>query len=179
MSGVAGSPNPTAAQIASDLTYISSHYASNPAYLHINGKPVVFAYGDPTDTCAMADRWKQAASAGFYVVLKVVSGYQNCASQPDNWHQYAPSSVQIQQAGHSFSVSPGFFKANEATARLPRDPAQFTAAVQAMVASRAPLQLITTFNEWGEGTAVESAQEWASASSGTYLDILHAVLGSA
>jgi hypothetical protein len=35
-------------------------------------------------------------------------------------------------------------------------------------------QLITTFNEWGEGTAVESASEWATSSGyGTYLDILH------
>lgn len=44
-----------------------------------------------------------------------------------------------------------------------------------MVASGAPFQLITTFNEWGEGTSIESASEWASASGfGTYLDILHA-----
>jgi hypothetical protein len=45
-----------------------------------------------------------------------------------------------------------------------------------MVNSGAPWQLVTTFNEWGEGTAVESAQEWASASGyGTYLDTLHAI----
>jgi hypothetical protein len=44
-----------------------------------------------------------------------------------------------------------------------------------MIASGAPFQLVTTFNEWGEGTAVESAREWSSASGyGTYLDILHA-----
>jgi hypothetical protein len=43
-----------------------------------------------------------------------------------------------------------------------------------MIASRAPFQLITTFNEWGEGTAVESAQEWATSSGfGAYLDALH------
>jgi len=33
---------------------------------------------------------------------------------------------------------------------------------------------VTTFNEWGEGTSVESAQEWSSASGyGSYLDVLH------
>jgi hypothetical protein len=33
---------------------------------------------------------------------------------------------------------------------------------------------VTTFNEWGEGTAVESATEWASPSGyGAYLDALH------
>jgi hypothetical protein len=32
----------------------------------------------------------------------------------------------------------------------------------------------SSFNEWGEGTSVESAEEWATASGyGTYLDILH------
>ncbi|HXD10089.1 MAG TPA: DNRLRE domain-containing protein, partial [Anaerolineales bacterium] len=35
-------------------------------------------------------------------------------------------------------------------------------------------QLVTTFNEWGEGTSVEGAQEWASSSGyGAYLDALH------
>ena len=43
-----------------------------------------------------------------------------------------------------------------------------------MVASNKSWQLITTFNEWGEGTAVESANEWQSASGfGSYLDALH------
>src|SRR5207248_11543938 len=65
----------------------------------------------------------------------------------------------------------------EATPRLARDPATFTTSVQAMAASKAPWQLVTTFNEWGEGTSVESAQEWASSSGyGTYNDILHQCL---
>ena len=38
---------------------------------------------------------------------------------------------------------------------------------------------MTTYNEWGEGTAVEPATEWASPSGfGVYLDILHNHLGS-
>jgi hypothetical protein len=50
-------------------------------------------------------------------------------------------------------------------------------AAKDMVASRARFQLVTTFNEWGEGTAVESARQWQSASGfGTYLDTLHQVL---
>jgi hypothetical protein len=48
-----------------------------------------------------------------------------------------------------------------------------------MAASPAMWKLVTTFNEWGEGTAIEPAQEWASPSGyGVYLDIMHAVLGS-
>ncbi|HEV3124814.1 MAG TPA: hypothetical protein VG266_09585 [Candidatus Dormibacteraeota bacterium] len=172
--GVAGSPNPTVPQITSDLSYIKTRYAGDPGYLHVNGKPVVFVYGDPSDSCATADRWKQANTLGFYVQLKVFSGYQGCASQPDGWHQYGPDSASDSQSGYSFTISPGFWKAGEQTPRLARDPATFSRNAQTMVASGAPWQLVTTFNEWGEGTAVESASEWASASGyGTYLDTLH------
>lgn len=46
-----------------------------------------------------------------------------------------------------------------------------------MRAWNADFELVTTFDEWGEGTAVESASEWASASGReTYLDALHASL---
>jgi hypothetical protein len=49
-----------------------------------------------------------------------------------------------------------------------------------MLTSNARFQLVTTFNEWGEGTAVESALEWASPSGfGAYLDVLHEESGGA
>jgi hypothetical protein len=52
---------------------------------------------------------------------------------------------------------------------------RFASSVRAMMASGAPWQLVTTFNEWGEGTSVEPAEEWSSASGyGAYLDVLHA-----
>jgi hypothetical protein len=45
-----------------------------------------------------------------------------------------------------------------------------------MAASGDNWQLITSFNEWGEGTAVESATQWATPSGeGAYLDALHAI----
>ncbi len=43
-----------------------------------------------------------------------------------------------------------------------------------MKASSAPWQLVTTFNEWVEGTSVEPSPEWLSESGyGVYLDILN------
>jgi hypothetical protein len=43
-----------------------------------------------------------------------------------------------------------------------------------MVASGARLQLVGSFNQWGDGSSVESAAEWTSPSGyGTYLDVLH------
>ena len=111
--GVVGSPNPTVAEIASDLSYIKTRYASDATYLHVNGKPVIFVYGDSSDNCSTVERWKEADTQGFYVQLKVFPGYAQCPSQPDSWHQYAPSTSADAQVGYSFSVSPGFNKANE------------------------------------------------------------------
>ncbi|OLE96487.1 MAG: hypothetical protein AUG75_19880, partial [Cyanobacteria bacterium 13_1_20CM_4_61_6] len=100
-------------------------------------------------------------------------------SQPDSWHQYGPAVAESNQACYSFSISPGFYKANETSPRLARDPARWAVNVRDMVNSGAPWQLVTTFNEWGEGSSVESAAEWQSSSgAGTYLDALGAAVGS-
>jgi hypothetical protein len=167
--------DPTPAKLANDLAYIKSRYASHPAYLRVSGRPVIFVFSTGSDGCGMADRWKAAnTSQNFYVVLKVFSGYRGCASQPASWHQYGPAKATDRQAGYSFAISPGFNKADEPSARLARDPARFQQNVRDMVASGEPWQLVTTFNEWGEGPSVESADEWASVSGqGKYLDALH------
>jgi len=166
--------DPSVATIASDLSYIRDHYGSDPSFFRVNGRFVVFVYASG-DSCAMADRWKQAnAGINAYIVLKVFHGYKTCASQPDGWHQYGPATAAISQDGYSYSISPGFWKADETTPRLARDLTRFKQNVRDMIASNAPFQLVTTFNEWGEGTAVESASEWSSASGyGDYLDALH------
>ena len=165
-----GDPSPT--KIAHDLAYIRRSYAASPSYLTLHGKPVIFVWADAGDGCGMARRWAKA-SRTFYVVLKDFPGYTGCANQPDDWHQYAPAEA-TQVSVTSFSVSPGFYKKGEASPRLARHPRRFARDVRAMVASGKRWQLVTTWNEWGEGTAVESAKEWASPSGyGTYADILH------
>jgi glycosyl hydrolase family 99 len=169
-----GQGDPPSSQIAADLRYIREHYARTTSYLRVGGHPVLFAYADAGDSCGMAARWKEANTLGFYVVLKVFPGYQSCSAQPDGWHQYAPANAEDSQPGFSFAISPGFWKASEPSARLARNPAAWSTSVADMVASKAPWQLIATFNEWGEGSAVEDAVEWQTASGfGTYLDVLH------
>ncbi len=162
--------DPSAAQLTSDLQYLAGKVFSQPGYLRVNGRPVVFVYADANDACGMVDRWaqaKQAMGGNVYVVLKVFVGYLNCAKQPDSWHQYSPAVGYDQQGVRSAAVSPGFWLVGQ-SARLSRDPVRFESDVRKMVASGAFWQLITTWNEWGEGTAVEPATEWGS----TYLDIL-------
>jgi hypothetical protein len=169
-----GVGNPTVDSIRKDLEYIRDQYSASPAYLKIGGHFVVFVYAQPEDSCDMAARWKQANSVGAYVVLKVFPGFHNCPDQPDSWHQYAPANAVDQQGKYSFTISPGFWKGTEPKPRLERDVSRWEQNIRAMIASHADFQLVTTFNEWGEGTAVEDAQEWSSPSSyGAYLDALH------
>ena len=168
-----GQGDPDISQITADLTYLRDRYGADPSYLQIDGRFVVFVYADASDRCSMADRWEQANLVNAYVVLKVFSGYRSCASQPEGWHQYGPAVAADAQGRFSYSISPGFWKVGESP-RLSRDLARWNQNIRDMVASGADFQLITTFNEWGEGTSVESAREWESASGyGAYLEALH------
>ena len=172
-----GYGNPSVAEISSDLTYLRK-YSDQKAWLHINGLPAIFVYADGTDGCGMASRWAQAnQNEHYYVVLKVFGGYRSCAQQPQGWHQYE-SGLDI-QAGYSAVASPGFWKYNESTPTVPRDPTQFRQEVTTVAESKAPFQLIVSYNEWGEGTSIESSTVWASASGhGVYMDILHQVFAA-
>ncbi len=174
--------DPTVSTIQSDLTYIRDHYSQNASYLHVDGRFVVFVYSGGNDGCGMADRWVQANQElgnPAYVVLRVFPGYKACSSQSDSWHQYAPAGAVKEEKGYSITISPGFYKKGDPSPRLARDVNAWAASVQAMLASGEPWQLVTTFNEWGEGTAVESAQQWSTPSGfGAYLDILHQYVGN-
>ena len=173
-----GVEDPSVAEIAGDVRYLVDSYGSSPAVLRVGGRMVVFVYADGGDGCDMAERWVAGAGGDVVLVLKVFPGYLDCAVQPDGWHQYGPASAIEDHSGFSVTVSPGFWKAGESEPRLARDPERFRADVHRMAASGAQWQLVTTYNEWGEGTAVESATDWASSSGfGLYLDILHDELG--
>jgi hypothetical protein len=176
-----GYGNPTVAQLAADLAYIRDSLATSSAYLKVGGKFVVFVYNADDTTCDVATRWKQANDQlgdPAYIDLKVFMGYRNCASQPSSWHQYGPNAPADDQPGYSYSIAPGFWRADAQSPLLARDPVRWKSNVAALAASADPWKLVTTFNEWTEGTAVESAGEWSSTSGyGTYLDALHAALG--
>lgn len=173
-----GTTDPPVASIVADLEYIKKYYTTSPNYMKLWNKPVLFVYGGGGDAAGMVSRWKQAnIDQTFYVVLKVFNGYQAIDKEADNWHQYAPAASTDHQVGHSFTISPGFWKKGETNSRLARDLSRWQSNVNDMLASKEPLQLITTFNEWGEGSSVESAVEWQSSSGfGKYLDILHTTI---
>jgi len=173
-----GFGDPSAAAIEADLDYLTTNYADDPAYLWRESKPVIFVYnsGDTSGANSL-QRWSDA-TAGYttwYVVSKVFSGYTSATPQPDSWHQYGPSTRESVHSPYSYVVSPGYWQANDPDPPggefpyLARDPAAFATAVANMdAATTYEWHLITTFNEWGEGTAIEPATEFGD----LYLDIL-------
>lgn len=172
-----GDQDPTVEEIRADLAGLEP-LTSRPGWLHVDGKPVIFVYNSGATGCADVTRWRQATDGwtDFHVNLKVFPGFLDCADQPQSWHQYGPATSRSEHLPWSSNVSPGFWKYGEAEPRLARDLTRFEADLRAQAASGAQWQLVTSYNEWGEGTAVESAAEWESVSKrGDYLDVMREV----
>jgi hypothetical protein len=165
--------DPDSAAIETTLRYIDDHYANDPAYLRIGGRFVVFVGAGATDGCDMVERWTKANTVQAYLVLPTVANHAACASQPDEWYGPDPTLGDQQVGQSSYAISAGFWRLGEAS-RLARDLERWSRSIKAMIGSGARLQLIDSFNQWGDGSSVESASEWASASGyGGYLDALH------
>ncbi len=172
-----GYGDPSVEQLRSDLEYIRDAYAAKPAYLKVDGRFVVYVYGDANDGCNTAARWRAANTVGAYVVLKASAGFRDCPAQPDAWHQDSAALPEYDLLPDSFMIAPGFDERSETAPRLPRDLSRWRTDVTDMLASNARWQLVLSFNEWPEGTSVESAREWATPSGyGAYLDTLHELL---
>jgi hypothetical protein len=173
-----GYENPSVEKLRSDLAYIRDTYAAKPAYLKIDGRFVVFVYGGAGDTCdSTSRRWSEANTVGAYLVLKAFDGYLSCGAQPQAWHEYSAALPEYSLPPDAFMISPGFDEAGSATPVLGRDLSRWRTDVAAMVTSNARWQLVLSFNEWPEGTSVESAREWETPSGyGAYVDALHDLL---
>jgi hypothetical protein len=189
-----GVSDPTPQKIANDLHYLWTTYraadGSDPVYLPGKGMAVfVYNADDPTQAkgCDTVSRWNQARqllldqfNESIYVDLKVFSGYASCpgSSSIDGWHQYGPASANqnfsTAPGDGSYSISPGYWKLGATYGTAPflaRDRARWRTSIASMLASGAEWQLITTYNEWGEGTAIESSSGCRNpVPAGTYCD---------
>ena len=174
-----GYGDPTVDEIRNDLEYIRDHYAASPGYLKLGGRPVVFVYGDADDgvNCDAATRWAQAnATVGAYLVMRSFRGYRSCVAAVDAWHPYAANKYEFDLFPFAYAISPGFFFAKNDKPTRRRSIKSWRRSVYRMANSQAQFQFVISFNEWGEGTAIESAVQWASRSGyGRYLDVLHAI----
>mmetsp|Transcript_6775 Transcript_6775/g.9891 ORF Transcript_6775/g.9891 Transcript_6775/m.9891 type:complete len:459 (+) Transcript_6775:166-1542(+) len=168
--------DPSVDEIRADLNYLKKWYVWRDSWAYVKGKPVIFVYNkNGEDGCDMTERWMKASRGEWHVVLKVFNNDEDCPYQPDGWHQYGPSSGVQHHEGRSYVISPGFWRARSSTPKLPRySKSEWQQIVQDMVDSNEPWQLIVSYNEWGEGTAVESAKGWETRSGyGFYMDVLH------
>jgi hypothetical protein len=162
------------AGLRADMDALAS-WTPHPGWLRADGKPVLFVYntGAWADGSAVA-RLIAAAAGKFYLNLKVFGGYRT-VPQPDSWHQYGPAVPYDQQGLHSVTVSPGFWKFDEPKPRLDRSLIRFHTDLDRMTKSGARWQLITSWNEWGEGTGVENTYHFGP----TWLDTIRTALGAA
>ena len=182
----------TPQQIVTDLHYLFATYGGSGSALASmpdgRGLPV-FVYNAHDWTtpkgCDTVGRWLRARELlrsqygeRVYIDLKVFPGYRTCAGTPsiDGWHQYGPASAESDfstaPGDGAYSISPGFWKAGLAYGTAPflsRNRARWRSGVARMNASGARWQLITTWNEWGEGTSIENSSGCrAPAPTGTY-----------
>lgn len=174
-----GYGDPSVESIQADLEYIRDTYAASPGYLKLGGRPVVFVYGDADDgkNCDAATRWAAAnQTVGAYLVLRTFKGYRACEASIDSWHPYSANKNEFDLFPFAYSISPGFYFAIDKQPMRRRSVRSWSRMVHRMVDSPAQFHFVISFNEWGEGTAIESAVQWASRSGyGRYLDVLHAV----
>ena len=145
-------------------------------YLHIASRPAAFvALRDRAQrTCKQARRLRAAAS-GLWLARTEFVGYERCLAAADAWFRDRPVTRTARARG-SFLIRPGYWAPGDRTPRVPRSLAAWRRSIAQMVASRAPLQIIDSLNDWTHGSAIEASRAWPSASGyGAYLDALHAV----
>jgi hypothetical protein len=165
--------NPPREQVAADLNYLTRTYGEHPAFLRVEGGMAVFVLTGADDTCEVPFRWNRARSDDLFIAMSTLPGHIGCPIQPDAWYPYTPQKAFSQALPDSAAISPGYWKIGEGL-RLFRHPAAWTETVRKLVSSPARFHIITSFNDWASGTALEPAEEWASASSfGQYLDVLN------
>jgi hypothetical protein len=166
--------DPPAARILQDVTYLRARHGHRLAYLRRAGRFLVFVSTEAGESCDAPARWGAARGLGALIVMETFPGAAACPQQPDGWYATNSASSETAVPGASFAISPGSWPADDGAPTLSRDLSRFSTAIRDMVASKAPLQLVTSFNHFADGTAVESSPSWETRSGfGAYLDALH------
>ena len=164
--------DPSSAQIDADLASLGPRLSAD-SWLHIDGKPVVFVPGDASDGCSTTARWAAAsARSSTYLVEQWFAGAESCPSQPDDWYDADPTTHATVHLPYSDAISPGWWPAGDASPGFARDLSQWHDDLVAMQSSAARWHLITSFNDFADGTSIEPTDEYGHAA----LDIAGKVL---
>lgn len=159
--------NPTVAEIEYEFDYLAGTSWNHPAYLHVDGLPVVFVYTNG-GACELSQRYSDA-TAGFttaYLNIDHVTSFAGCSAQPQAWHTW--SSDRTNATDISYCILPGFWRIDQGSPVQARNLATWNSNIASMISSGADWQLIISWNEWGEGSQIEPSDELGTA----YLDAL-------
>jgi hypothetical protein len=167
-------------QLISDLSYISSHYESSPAYIHVNGRPVVYFF----DVDAFYIDWPRVLSSvpgNPLVLLRGTSGFTETTSDGGySWvsiQQSNPFDPELnfqdsffqaaQQAPQKLVVGAAFKGFNDTLASWGTDRVIDQDCGQTWIQSfseirkfyssgnQLPALQIATWNDYEEGTTIE------------------------
>jgi len=164
------------------LTYVFDNYTGSKAFLHINDQPVIFCYGrvthqyDPAVWREVFSELEEDGHSGFFIgdgfssdILKAFDGihkYNTVSTPLDELKSvYRSASFKASTKGKLFAatVVPGYDDT------VIRDPGMVKARKggdlyrqfwEVARESQPDWILITSFNEWHEGTEIEPSEEY-------------------
>jgi len=186
-----GSGREQVQQAIDDLVYILTRYAGSPAFLKLDGKPVIFVYGRvmgqmpsaswPAVIEGVQKRWKKdflliadgynEAYARIFDGVHTYNVAGSCRDRtPDQIRTWAarayPDAVAVaRRFGRiaCLTVIPGYddTKIRKPGLRVPRyDGQTYRTLWEAAIQAQPDWVLITSFNEWHEGSEIEPSIEY-------------------
>lgn len=168
-------------QLRKDLEYVLDRYGRHEAFLKVRGRPVIFIYSRvtarfrPGEFGAVFQALRETGRDGFYVADSLDEKFLQSF---DGLHTYNPATDQVERVEAEYrragsacrrrkrlfcaTVLPGY---DDTVIRRPglkiarKDGRLYERYWKAARRSRADWVLITSFNEWHEGSEIEPGRE--------------------
>ncbi len=171
------------ANAVDDFTYMIETYGNNPAYLRVDGKPVIFVYGRAVDK--LRGKWQQVLTQVKAKHDVIVVGDSLVGKDLDTFdaiHIYNPlvwitQKRDINRSAQAYvdaartrgriatlTVIPGYDDSNLGRKNpivVPRDNGNLYRRMwSAALVTQPDWVIICSFNEWHEGTEIEPSREY-------------------
>lgn len=156
-----------------EMKWLRENWFSRPAYLRLNGKPVLLSFGSE----GLSDQeWEQVLSSTVDAPLYLSEHRRRSVAKGTfDWPQPQIGLAGLEKYYQSVEdgtvsmpvVFPRFHdiykegKAQEGYRQIPDDDGRtFATTFERALKSSAPIVQIATWNDWGEGTVVEPSEEF-------------------